>query len=226
MLDQQRDVVAPVAQRRQRDREHVQAVVQVLAKAPGLHLGLAGRGWSRRPRARRPCIVRDAADALDLAVPAARAAACPAPRRLSVADLVQEQRAAVRALEAPRTRAGRAGEGARVDAEQLALDQVSGMAAQLTATNGLPARGLTWCSARANSSLPTPDSPANSTVARVGATRSSICRATLNAAETPTIPPPSAACPGAAPGLAGASADRRVVRRVGAPERAYRSAFR
>ena len=46
----------------------------------------------------------------------------------------------------------------------------SGRAAQLTATNGFPARGdLAWM-ARATSSLPVPLSPTMSTVAVVGAT--------------------------------------------------------
>ncbi len=39
----------------------------------------------------------------------------------------------------------------------------------------------------ANSSLPTPDSPTNSTVARVGATRRSIWQAALKAEDTPTM---------------------------------------
>src|SRR6185503_4274614 len=41
-----------------------------------------------------------------------------------LADLVEEHRAAVRALERARVRAGRAGERAALVAEQLALDQV------------------------------------------------------------------------------------------------------
>jgi hypothetical protein len=44
------------------------------------------------------------------------------------------------------------------------------MAAQLIATNALPARGLSECTARASTSLPVPLSPSSSTVAMVGAT--------------------------------------------------------
>ena len=47
---------------------------------------------------------------------------------------------------------------------------LSGSAAQLTATNGLPARGLLSWMARATSSLPVPLSPTMSIVAVVGAT--------------------------------------------------------
>ncbi len=56
-------------------------------------------------------------------------------------------------------------------AEQLALEQrLAESAAQLTATNGPAARLDAWCTARAATSLPVPLSPANSTVAWVGAT--------------------------------------------------------
>ena len=38
--DQPRDVRAPLAERRHLDRDHVQAIEQVLAEPPGRHLGL------------------------------------------------------------------------------------------------------------------------------------------------------------------------------------------
>src|SRR5215510_10647651 len=47
----------------------------------------------------------------------------------------------------------------------------SGMAAQFTAMNGLPARGLARWMRRASTSLPVPDSPTISTVQSVPATR-------------------------------------------------------
>ena len=53
----------------------------------------------------------------------------------------------------------------------------SGNAAQLNFTNALPLRGLCSCSARATSSLPTPDSPRMSTVVALPAT-CSMCRKT------------------------------------------------
>ena len=52
-----------------------------------------------------------------------------------------------------------AGEGALLVAEQLALEQVRGMAAQLSLTNARPRRELSWWIARAISSLPVPVSP-------------------------------------------------------------------
>ena len=49
---------------------------------------------------------------------------------------------------------------------------VSGIAAQLTLTNGMSRCALRWCTARATSSLPVPVSPVISTVLRVAATSS------------------------------------------------------
>ena len=53
-LDQQEDVLAPLAERRQADLEDAQAVVEVLAEAAAFHRRLGDRDWSRRSRARRP----------------------------------------------------------------------------------------------------------------------------------------------------------------------------
>ena len=60
---------------------------------------------------------------------------------VDVADLVEEQRAALGELEPPFLARLGAGEGALLVAEQLRLDQAVGSAAQLTLTNGLLARG-------------------------------------------------------------------------------------
>ena len=86
------------------------------------------------------------------------------------ADLVEEERAAVGQLElAGLARVG-AGEGALLVAEQLGLEQVSGIAARFTATKGWARRGLWLWMARATSSLPVPLSAVTSTVAWVCAT--------------------------------------------------------
>ena len=45
---EQRNVLAPIAQRRQPDRHHVQAIEQVLAELSRRRSGPAGRGWSPR----------------------------------------------------------------------------------------------------------------------------------------------------------------------------------
>jgi len=71
-----------------------------------------------------------------------------------VTNLVEEQRAAVRHLELAQLALRGAGEGALLVAEQLRLEQRLRMAAQLMATNGPSALGLSACTARAMSSLP------------------------------------------------------------------------
>ncbi len=58
---------------------------------------------------------------------------------------------------------------------------MSGIAAQLIATNGLLARGLSSCIARASNSLPVPLSPSSSVVAEVGATFSIVRQARVMA---------------------------------------------
>ena len=92
-----------------------------------------------------------------------------------IADLVQEQRAAIRGLDL----ADRALDGARIGAllvaEELALEQ---RFRDRRAIDGhKPAgtvAGTCACNARANSSLPVPDSPSSSTVAEDGATFSTV----------------------------------------------------
>ena len=115
------DVVGAVAQRRDDDREHGEAVVEVLAEggvldgggevavgggddarvgAPGLGRAEAGEG-----------AVLEEAQELDL------------DRGGELADLVEEQGAAVRGLGVAGLGVDRAGVGALVAAEQLALDE-------------------------------------------------------------------------------------------------------
>ena len=63
----------------------------------------------------------------------------------------------------------------------------SGSAAQFSLMNGLSRRSLWSWIARANSSLPVPDSPCSSTVARVGAAMDTVCRIRRIAGESPMI---------------------------------------
>src|SRR5690606_12062271 len=87
-----------------------------------------------------------------------------------LADLVQEQGAAVGGLhQAGATGAG-AGEAPFSWPNSSDSIRVSGMAAQLTEISGARARRERLCKARATSSLPVPDSPWISTVESVGAT--------------------------------------------------------
>ena len=86
-------------------------------------------------------------------------------------DLVEEQRAAVRALEEAVVLARRAGEAALLVAEQLALDQVRRDRAAVDREEGAARARECSCSVCATSSLPVPVSPMISTVASVGAMR-------------------------------------------------------
>ena len=113
---------------------------------------------------------RAAADALELAL-LEDAEELGLGLQGQLADLVQEEGAAVGQLEAADPPGEGAGEGAFLVAEQLALDQPAGRAAQLSLISGLAARRLWEWIARAISSLPVPVSPVMSTVASVGATR-------------------------------------------------------
>ena len=123
MLDQRRDVLAALAQRRQPDRHDVEAVEQVLAEQPlrdQLAQVAVGRGDDPEVRLDR----RAAADRHELArLQHAQQAGLGLERH--VADLVEEQRAALGLLEAADLARVRAGERAALVAEQLALDQLA-----------------------------------------------------------------------------------------------------
>ena len=121
---ERRDVLAPFTQRRKAQADHVDAVVEVLAKQALLHarLELLVRGGDhahvRRER-------RVPADAVELAIGKHAQQACLQVLG-HVADLVQEQGAALGLLETPAAHRLRAGEGAALVAEELALEEVLG----------------------------------------------------------------------------------------------------
>ena len=108
MLDQSRDVLAALLQRRQRQRDHVQAVEQVVAKLARLdllfqilvrrrhhaHIGL------HFPRPADPAITIVFQHAQEFGL----------QRRRHLGNLVNEQRAALGHLEQPRLGVYRAGE--------------------------------------------------------------------------------------------------------------------
>ncbi len=114
----------PLAQRRHLDGEHVQAVVQILAEAPAGDrvLEIAVGGGDDAHVAGHGHVV---ADALEHAL-------LQDPQQLHlhgdahVADLVEEQRAALGDLEAPLARGDGTGERALLVTEQLGLEQVGG----------------------------------------------------------------------------------------------------
>jgi hypothetical protein len=169
-LDQGLHVLQPLAQRRQADRQHVQPVVQVgaeLAAATMAGQVAAGGGDHAHVHADRP----GCCPAARPPAPAARAAAC-LQRQRHVADLVEEQRAAVGQLElAVAALAVGAGVGAGGHAEELGLQQRLGHGGDVDAHERLAGAGLAAWMACASSSLPVPVSPSSSTVASVWATR-------------------------------------------------------
>ena len=188
-----RDVLAPLAQRRQDDLDDAQAVVEVLAE-------LAARdplGESRVRGGEHAHVDRDAApaaDALDLAL------------LEDAQELGLERRAACR-----RSRRGRASRPApprsgparastpvatpRSMPKSSDSSRVSGSAAQLIATNGFSARSLRAWIMRATSSLPVPLSPVTSTEICEGATRDTRSSTRRAAGESPTKRRPAAARP-------------------------------
>jgi hypothetical protein len=121
---QQRHVLAPCPERWDVDRDHVQAIVEVLAKFPRLDLGrevLVRRGEDAR-------IDRDrarAAEPLDLAG-LDRAQELGLRIQAHVADLVEEEGSEVRGFEASALHLRGSRERTLLVAEELALDEILG----------------------------------------------------------------------------------------------------
>ncbi len=121
--DEQGDVLFALAERRDLDRHDVQPVEEVLAEAALLDLLLqvaVGRGDDAHVHGDQLA----AADPLDLAR-LDRAEQLRLGLRAQVADLVEEEGAAVGQLELAPALTGRAGERATLMSEHLALDQVA-----------------------------------------------------------------------------------------------------
>ena len=136
-VDQRRQVLQPLAQRRQADREHVEPEEQVLAEVAVrdgvLEPAIGGRhdahvhplrGFGAQPL-QLPGLER--AQQLGLRV------------RAQVADLVEEQRPLVRQLEPAQPPLGGAGEGAPLVAEHLGLHQVARDGGAVDGDEGAPA---------------------------------------------------------------------------------------
>src|SRR5438128_4930925 len=118
------DIVLAGPQRRDLDRDHVQAVVEVFAELPLADQGrqiAVGRGDHPYVYPERVL----AADPLERLL-LERAQDFRLGLEAHVADLVQEERAAVGELELATTPRQRAGEGPLLVAEQLGLDQLLG----------------------------------------------------------------------------------------------------
>ena len=108
---------------------------QVLAEAAGPHLGRRGRGWWWRAAGYRPCTgAAPPTRSISRSWMARSSLAC---RRGSISLISSSSRVPPSASSNLPTAGGDgAGEGALLMAEQLGFQQVSGMAAQLTATKG------------------------------------------------------------------------------------------
>ena len=120
-MGQERDVLAPLAQGRQRHREDVDAVVKILAEHAGRHalLEVAVGGGDQPDVDLGVAVVADAPELLRLQ----HAQDLHLQRERHLADLVEEQRPAVGRREQAFAVLGGVGEGALDVAEQLVLEQ-------------------------------------------------------------------------------------------------------
>src|SRR5438874_5492238 len=120
VLDEDRHVLHPLAERGQHDRDDVQPVVEILAEAAAPHLALEVL-VGRRDDADVHPDGAVAADALELAL-LQHAQDLGLRLEAHVADLVEQEGPAVGDLELAFARRRRAGEGPLLVAEELALD--------------------------------------------------------------------------------------------------------
>ena len=122
MLDEQRRVAGALTERREADRDDVESVEEILAER-ALRDQLLQIAVRRCDEADVDAHRLDPADALELAL-LERAKELHLHLDGDLADLVEEQRAAVRELEASGLARDRARERAALVAEELALDEL------------------------------------------------------------------------------------------------------
>ncbi len=125
---ERRNVVAPIAQRRQHDLDRVEPEQQILPEAAGRHLGV-DVGVGRRQDAHVDAARARRAEPLELAG-RDHAQQLRLLRHRHVGDFVEEERSAVGQLESPHAIRARIGKGAAHVAEQLALEDGLGHAAR------------------------------------------------------------------------------------------------
>ena len=186
VLREHRDVAGPIAQRRNRDRKHREPEVRDPPGTDAPPRPPSGCGsWPRR-RGRRP-----ASDAVPptrskrFSSSARRILAWSGSGRSPISSRKSVPRWASSNL--PGLRAAAPVNAPFSWPKSSVSSRFSGIAAQLIATNGPSARGLSTCSARANSSLPVPLSPSRSTVASVAAARCSATVTCFSSGSSPTI---------------------------------------
>jgi hypothetical protein len=159
---ERRQVIEAFAQRRNLDRQHIEAVIQVGAKLAALdrRFQIGGRRGDHPHIALDHVVGAHRFEFLFLQHPQQFAL----QRQGHVADLVEKQRAALGDLQlAGAALAVGAGKRAGRGAEELGFQQRSGIAALLMLTNALCARGEALWIAWASSSLPVPVSPSSNT---------------------------------------------------------------
>jgi hypothetical protein len=156
------NVLAALAQGREREGQHVEAVEQILAELPfGHHLLQIAfssgddthvDGSRARPAQALNRSILQYTQQFDL------------HRQWYVVDIVEEDGAAFSQLEAARSVLDRTGKAPRSCPNSSDSISDSENSAQLTATNGRCLRGLDWWMSVAVTSLPVPLSPVMSTV--------------------------------------------------------------
>ena len=169
VIQQQRNVGRPLAERRQLNRETAQAVIQIGPKlSGGDHLfQIAIRGGDH-PHVGGDGLI--AADPLELLL-LEHAQHLGLQQQRHIANFVEKQRAAVALLEFADAPLIGAGEGAPLVAKQLAFQQRVGNGGAVDGQKRLFRARAEMIDARATSSLPVPLSPRISTVTFCGATR-------------------------------------------------------
>jgi hypothetical protein len=121
VLDQHRDVFAPFAQGRNRDGDHIQAVVQILLELAAAH-ELPQIAIGRSDDAHVDLLRTLRAERLELAI-LQHAQQLRLHSDADGGDLVEEDRAAISEREATLLGEGRTGEGAAHVPEQLGFEQ-------------------------------------------------------------------------------------------------------
>jgi hypothetical protein len=211
---QAQDILATLPQRRQAQLDDVQAVEQILAEAAGAHVGFevaVGGGEDADVGVARLGL----ADALELALlQEAQQLGLQAGRDL--ADLVEQQGAAVSGLDAAGLIAHRAGESTARVAEQLAGEQLLGQGRAVDGDERARGARAAGVERPRQHALARPFSPRSSTVAsdaRPAAGRrapsASPARCCRDRSPAPRWRAPTAARPPAAPAAAARRPSRR-----------------
>ena len=136
---QRQHVVAARAQRHQRERKYVQAVIEIFAEAPGGDF-LAQAAVGGRDHAHIEAIGVRAAQALDLAL-LQNPQQLGLQRQRNLGDLIEQQGAALRLLELAGVRGVRAGEAPRSQPNSMASSMFSGNGGAIDRDEGCAARG-------------------------------------------------------------------------------------